>query len=196
MLKCSGLDQLRKMGQCCFFTIYIALLLIRNDELVCGQILYPMGIISYNRVVFCLRILFISVSKNLKLVYHPFLWNMNLKPTACFLLYGEKKWTCDMLQTRCHPLAAARWRSSAMSHLHWCLLGVQLYGLGRPWFSWVADLHHPHRWILYFFLLLFLLVLIHIFQRIIESPRLEKISKIIQSNCPPTTNICILNHIP
>lgn len=119
MLKCSGLDQLRKMGQCCFFTIYIALLLIRNDELVCGQIfLYPMGIISYNRVVFCLRILFISVSKNLKLVYHPFLWNMNLKPTACFLLYGEKKWTCDMLQTRCHPLAAARWRSSAMSHLH------------------------------------------------------------------------------
>jgi len=32
--------------------------------------------------------------------------------------------------------------------------------------------------------------------RIIESPRLEKISKIIQSNHPPMTNISSLNHAP
>jgi len=32
--------------------------------------------------------------------------------------------------------------------------------------------------------------------RIIESPRMEKTSKIIQSNCPPTTNISPLNHVP
>jgi len=32
--------------------------------------------------------------------------------------------------------------------------------------------------------------------RIIESPRLEKTSKIIQSNHAPTTNISLLNHVP
>ena len=32
--------------------------------------------------------------------------------------------------------------------------------------------------------------------RIIESPRLEKSSKIIQSDCPPTTNISSLNGAP
>ena len=31
---------------------------------------------------------------------------------------------------------------------------------------------------------------------IIESPRLEKTTKIIQSNSPPTTNISPLNHVP
>ena len=34
------------------------------------------------------------------------------------------------------------------------------------------------------------------FQRIIESPRLERTSKIIQSNRPPTINISSLNHVP
>ena len=32
--------------------------------------------------------------------------------------------------------------------------------------------------------------------RIIESPRLEKISKVIKFNCPPTTNTSLLNHVP
>jgi len=31
---------------------------------------------------------------------------------------------------------------------------------------------------------------------IIKSPELEKTSQIIQSDCPPTGNICPLNHIP
>ena len=32
--------------------------------------------------------------------------------------------------------------------------------------------------------------------RLLESPRLEKTSKIISSNCPPTTSISPLNHVP
>lgn len=31
--------------------------------------------------------------------------------------------------------------------------------------------------------------------RIVESPRLEKASKVIQSSCPPTTIISPLNHV-
>lgn len=177
MFKCSSLDQLWKIENCCSFTIYVALLLISDDELVHGQIfLYPAGIITTNRVVFSLRVLFISVSKNPKLAYHPFLClEYEFEAYSLFPTVWEKErgmwYAANLLPLFCCcQMEIFCYEPSSID----VFLECGCTGWGDPRFSagtsfiglWGC---HPHKWILYFFLLLFLLVLIHTFHRIIES---------------------------